>query len=100
MVTALRTVVWRDGIKVGTGGYEVLLLAGAVAVADLGPGEWSLDSALGLERRGARWALAAAGAAAAASALTVAAAQRQPVAAAEHSSPSSATAQTEAATAT
>ena len=100
MVTALRTVVWRDGIKVGTGGYEVLLLAGAVAVADLGPGEWSLDSALGLERRGARWALAAAGAAAAASALTVAAAQRQPVAAAQHSSPSSATAQTEAATAT
>jgi putative oxidoreductase len=59
MVTALRTVVWRDGIKVGTGGYEVLLLASAVALADSGPGAWSVDALLGSERRGARWALAA-----------------------------------------
>src|SRR6188768_1139416 len=47
MVTALRTVVWRDGVKVGTGGYELLLLANAVALADLGPGKLSLDALLG-----------------------------------------------------
>ena len=72
MVTALRTVVWRDGIKVGTGGYEVLLLANAVAIADLGPGRLSLDALLGGERRGARWGAAALGAAVAGSALAVA----------------------------
>jgi len=76
MVTALRTAVWRDGIKVGTGGYELLLLANAVAVADLGPGKLSLDALLGQERRGARWALAAFGAAVAGSALAIAAGTR------------------------
>jgi putative oxidoreductase len=77
MVTALRTVVWRDGIKVGTGGYELLLLANAVAVADLGPGRLSLDSLLGLERRGARWAAAALGGAVVGSALAIAAGKSQ-----------------------
>jgi putative oxidoreductase len=72
MVTALRTVVWRDGIKVGTGGYEVLLLANAVALADLGPGRLSLDSLIGAERRGARWAALALGGAVAGSALAIA----------------------------
>jgi putative oxidoreductase len=46
MVTALRTAIWRDEIKVGTGGYEVLLLANAVAIADSGPGPLSLDALL------------------------------------------------------
>jgi putative oxidoreductase len=72
MVTALRTVVWRDGIKLGTGGYEVLLLANAVALADLGPGRLSLDSLIGAERRGARWAAVALGGAVAGSALAIA----------------------------
>jgi putative oxidoreductase len=76
MVTALRTAVWRDGIKVGTGGYELLLLANAVAVADLGPGKLSLDALLGRERRGARWAVGALGAAVAGSALAIAAGRR------------------------
>lgn len=76
MVTALRTAVWRDGIKVGTGGYEVLLLASAVAIADSGPGSWSLDAALGSERSGTRWALGALAAAVAGSALVVAAGSR------------------------
>src|SRR5919199_2693196 len=44
MVTALRTAIWRDGVKVGTGGYEVLLLANAVAIAEVGPGPLSLDA--------------------------------------------------------
>lgn len=78
MVTALRTAVWRDGIKVGTGGYEVLLLANAVAVADLGPGRLSLDALLGRERRGMGWGTAALGAALAGSALAVAAGRRAP----------------------
>ena len=72
MVTALRTVAWREGIKVGTGGYEVLLLANAVALADLGPGRLSLDSLIGAERRGARWAALALAGAVAASALAIA----------------------------
>ena len=73
MVTALRTAIWRDEIKVGTGGYELLLLANAVAIADNGPGPLSLDALLGWERRGARWAAAALGGALAGSALAIAA---------------------------
>ena len=73
MVTALRTAIWRDEIKVGTGGYELLLLANAVAIADSGPGPLSLDGLLGWERRGARWAAAALGGALAGSALAIAA---------------------------
>jgi len=53
MVTALRTAIWRDEIKVGTGGYELLLLANAVASPTAGRG-MSLDGLLGWERRGAR----------------------------------------------
>lgn len=68
MVTALRTVVWRDGVKVGTGGYELLLLANAVALADLGPGKLSLDALLGQKRRGGP----------AGSALAIAAGRREP----------------------
>jgi putative oxidoreductase len=73
VVTALRTAIWRDEIKVGTGGYEVLLLANAVAIADSGPGPLSLDALLGWEQRGARWAAAALGGALAGSAVAIAA---------------------------
>lgn len=78
MVTALRMAIWPEGIKVGTGGYELLLLANAVALADLGPGSISLDSLFGQDRRGARWAAATLGAAVAGSALAIAAAKRHP----------------------
>jgi putative oxidoreductase len=71
MLTALRTVVWRDGIKMGTGGYEILLGVGALALADTGPGPWSLDALLGSERRGAGWAAAAFGAAAVGSTIAI-----------------------------
>lgn len=77
MVTALRTAIWRDGVKVGTGGYEVLLLANAVAIADGGPGPLSLDALLGWERRGARWGAAALGGALAGSALAIAAGRQR-----------------------
>ena len=73
MVTALSNVVWRDGSPVGTGGYELLLLANALATAELGPGRLSVDGALGLERRGTRWAALVLGAALAGTAAAVAA---------------------------
>jgi putative oxidoreductase len=76
MVTALRTVVWRDGVKVATGGYELLLLANAIAIAELGPGDLSVDALLGRERRGIRWATFALGTALAGSAAVVAAGRR------------------------
>jgi putative oxidoreductase len=83
MVTALRTAIWRDGVKVGTGGYEVLLLANAVAIADSGPGPLSLDALLGWERRGARWGAAALGGALAGSALAIAAGRQRSATSAE-----------------
>jgi putative oxidoreductase len=78
MVTALRTAVWRDGIKIGTGDYELLLLSGALALADLGPGDLSIDALAGTERRGARWAVAALGAAVVGSSVAVALGRKQP----------------------
>jgi putative oxidoreductase len=86
VVTALRTAIWRDEIKVGTGGYEVLLLANAVAIADSGPGPLSLDALLGWERRGARWAAAALGGALAGSALAIAGGRHNAEASAENAS--------------
>jgi putative oxidoreductase len=100
MVTALRTAIWRDGVKVGTGGYEVLLLVSAVAIADSGPGSWSLDALVGSERRGARWAAAAVGGALAGSALAVAAGRRYPPASAEDASASARPNEAEATAAT
>jgi putative oxidoreductase len=86
MVTALRTAIWPDGIKIGTGGYEVLLLANAVAIAEIGPGQWSLDAVLGWERRGAGWAAGALGGALAGSALAIAAGRHYSGAPAEDAS--------------
>ncbi len=100
MVTALRTAIWPDGIKVGTGGYELLLLANAVAIANIGPGEWSLDAALGRERRGAGWAAATFGTALAGSALAIAAGRRYSEARVEDGSASEQRAQTGAKAAT
>src|SRR5437763_8396235 len=57
-------VVHRDnGFFITDEGYEYVmnLSAASVALAALGPGRWSLDSLLGLERRGVRIAVLAAG---------------------------------------
>jgi putative oxidoreductase len=64
MLTAIRRVHLKNGPWVSEGGYEynVVLIAALLALAELGPGEWSLDAALGIERKGTRWALAALGA--------------------------------------
>jgi putative oxidoreductase len=100
MVTALRTAVWPEGIKVGTGGYELLLFADAVAIAELGPGKLSLDAVLGQERRGVRWAAAAFGVAIAGSAVAIAAGKRHSEPPAEDAPSSREREETEATTTT
>ena len=64
MDQAVRSVHKEKGFFVTEGGYEynLALAAAAVVIADLGPGPLSLDRALGSERSGPLWALAALGA--------------------------------------
>jgi putative oxidoreductase len=64
MNQAVRTVHLDKGFFAANGGYEfnLVLAAAAFALADLGPGDWSLDEALGLDLKGPGWALAALGA--------------------------------------
>jgi putative oxidoreductase len=76
MITALRTAVWNEGFKTATGEHEVLLAAAALALTETGPGAPSLDSALGLQRSGLGWTLAALGAGAAGSAMAVSMGQK------------------------
>jgi putative oxidoreductase len=78
MITALRTAVWNEGIKPATGEHEVLLAAAALALTETGPGAPSLDSALGVERSGRGWTLAALGAGAAGSAMAISMGRQQP----------------------
>ncbi len=61
MLTAIDRVHFKNGPWVTNGGYEynLVLIAAALAVAETGPGPLSVDHALGVERSGARWALAA-----------------------------------------
>jgi putative oxidoreductase len=80
MITALRTAIWNEGFKPATGEHEVLLAVSALALAESGPGALSLDSALGLERTGAGWMLAALGAGAAGSTMAISMGRRQPAA--------------------
>jgi putative oxidoreductase len=78
MITALRTVVWSEGFKPATGEHEVLLAVAALALTETGPGELSLDSALGRELSGSGWVLAALGAGAAGSTLAISQGRQQP----------------------
>jgi putative oxidoreductase len=82
MITALRTAIWKDGFKPATGEHEVLLAAAALALTETGPGRPSLDSALGLQRSGPVWTLAALGAGAAGSEIAIATGRRHPAASA------------------
>lgn len=61
MDQAIRTVHWSKGFFNTEGGYEynIVLAVAALAIADTGPGPWSLDHALGTEKSGPGWALAA-----------------------------------------
>lgn len=60
MITAIRKVHLANGPWASKGGYEynLVLLAIVFAVTDVGPGELSLDNALGIRRSGLGWALA------------------------------------------
>lgn len=61
MATAIRKVHLKNGPWVANGGYEynVVLIAALLALVDGGPGELSLDAALGIDDTGAAWTLAA-----------------------------------------
>ena len=61
MTTAIRTVHQPNGPWVTENGWEhpATVIAAVLAVVDAGPGSLSLDAALGKERKGTGWALAA-----------------------------------------
>jgi putative oxidoreductase len=61
MLTAIHRVHLKNGPWLTNGGYEynVVLIAAVLALAEVGPGELSLDHALGQERSGPGWALIA-----------------------------------------
>jgi putative oxidoreductase len=61
MLTAINRVHRKNGPWIADGGYEynVVLIAAVIALAEVGPGDMSLDHALGLELSGPQWALAA-----------------------------------------
>ena len=73
MIVAIRKVHLPNGPWVGSGGWEynAVLIAAALLITEQGPGPVSLDAALGRERKGLGWALAAGALGAAASAATV-----------------------------
>jgi putative oxidoreductase len=61
MLTAIDTVHAKNGPWATNGGYEynVVLIAAALALAEVGPGPLSLDAARDSERSGSKWALLA-----------------------------------------
>lgn len=79
MITAIRTVHLKNGPWASDGGYELnlVLIAGALALIDGGPGEFSVDGVLGIHNTGHGWALAALVAGAAGSTLAIEAGHRQ-----------------------
>jgi putative oxidoreductase len=61
MLTAINRVHLKNGPWVSNGGYEynVILIAAALTLAEVGPGPLSIDSALGDKLHGPGWAIAA-----------------------------------------
>lgn len=97
MLTAINRVHFKNGPWITNGGYEynIVLIAAALAITELGPGPLSIDAALGQERSGTGWAVAAAAAGAAGAAGAHVLAESQP-AAPEPTPPEPATEPTEA----
>jgi len=64
MTAAVLTVHRRFGFFATNNGYEynLVLAVAAFAVAGIGPGDWSLDNALGIDLSGTGWAFGALGA--------------------------------------
>ncbi|HET6627131.1 MAG TPA: DoxX family protein [Nocardioidaceae bacterium] len=79
MITAIRKVHLSSGPWAAGGGYEynLVLIAGLLALAEEGPGDVSLDAALGLDLTGPRWSLGALALGAAASSAAIAMGRRQ-----------------------
>ena len=79
MITAIKTVHWEKGVWVSAGGYEynLVLLAAVFGLTENGAGKWSIDGALGRDRWGTGWALAALAAGAAGSAAVLAAVEQE-----------------------
>jgi putative oxidoreductase len=73
MFTAIRKVHFPKGLWNTGGGYEynLTLIAALAAIVECGPGSLSVDHALGIERRGSGWALAAVAAGALGSAVAI-----------------------------
>jgi putative oxidoreductase len=63
MLTAINRVHLKNGPWVTNGGYEynVVMIAAVLALTEVGPGELSVDAALGRKWSGPGWALAALG---------------------------------------
>lgn len=61
MLTAINRVHLKNGPWSANGGYEynAVLIAAVALLVEAGPGQLSLDHALGIERTGPGWALAA-----------------------------------------
>jgi putative oxidoreductase len=60
MATAIKKVHLPNGPWAANGGWEynAVLIAAVTALTETGPGAFSLDHALGIERRGSGWAVA------------------------------------------
>ena len=73
MITAIRKVHLPNGPWAANGGYEynLVLIAALLALAEEGPGDISLDAAMGRERIGIGWGLAALALGAAASTAAI-----------------------------
>ena len=73
MTTAIKKVHLANGPWAANGGWEynAVLIASVAILAETGPGDLSLDHALGTERTGPAWALGALATGVAASALTI-----------------------------
>jgi putative oxidoreductase len=73
MFTAIRKVHFQKGLWNTGGGWEynATLIAALAALVQCGPGGLSVDRALGIEKRGSGWALAAIAAGAAGSAAVI-----------------------------
>jgi putative oxidoreductase len=80
-ITAIRTVHWEKGVWTSSGGYEynLVLIAAVFGLTENGPGDWSIDGALGKTRWGTGWAFAALAAGAVGSAAVLASTGREPV---------------------
>jgi putative oxidoreductase len=78
MTTAIRKVHLPNGPWAANGGWEynAVLIGAVTALVETGPGDLSLDRALGIERTGPAWALGALATGVATSFLTMAVARR------------------------